>query len=127
MNAYQGLAGAYDSLTGDVAYEKRADYLEKLFARSRIPVHTVLDLACGTGTMTWLLTGRGYEMIGADASEEMLAAAMMKSGSVEGIAPIFVIALSGGNSRTIARQSAYQLNPSAPSFLSMAAGGVSIF
>ncbi|MFR6394045.1 MAG: hypothetical protein ACLUNQ_02115 [Oscillospiraceae bacterium] len=28
MNAYQGLAGAYDSLTGDVAYEKRADYLE---------------------------------------------------------------------------------------------------
>ena len=90
MNAYQGLAGAYDSLTGDVGYEKRADYLEKLFARSRIPVHTVLDLACGTGTMTWLLTGRGYEMIGADASEEMLAAAMMKSGSVEGIAPIFL-------------------------------------
>ena len=90
MNAYQGLAGAYDSLTGDVEYEKRADYLEKLFTRSRIPVHTVLDLACGTGTMTWLLTGRGYEMIGADASEEMLAAAMMKSGSVEGIAPIFL-------------------------------------
>ena len=68
MNAYQGLAGAYDSLTGDVGYEKRADYLEKLFARSRIPVHTVLDLACGTGTMTWLLAARGYEMIGADAS-----------------------------------------------------------
>ena len=90
MNAYQGLAGAYDSLTGDVEYEKRADYLEKLFTRSRIPVHTVLDLACGTGTMTWLLTGRGYEMIGADASEEMLAAAMMKSGSVPGIAPIFL-------------------------------------
>lgn len=46
MNAYQGLAGAYDSLTGDVAYEKRADYMEKLFARSRIPVHTVLDRSC---------------------------------------------------------------------------------
>lgn len=90
MNAYQGLAEAYDSLTGDVEYEKRADYLEKFFTRSRIPVHTVLDLACGTGTMTWLLTGRGYEMIGADASEEMLAAAMMKSGSVPGIAPIFL-------------------------------------
>ena len=90
MNAYQGLAGAYDSLTEDVGYEKRADYLEKLFARSRIPVHTVLDLACGTGTMTWLLAARGYEMIGADASEEMLAAAMMKSGSVPGEAPIFL-------------------------------------
>jgi len=90
MNCYDALAANYDALTGDVAYEKRADYLEKLFQKSRIPVHTVLDLACGTGTMTWILTGRGYEMIGVDASEEMLAAAMEKSGSVEGIAPIFL-------------------------------------
>lgn len=90
MNCYDALAANYDALTGDVEYEKRADFLEKLFRRSRIPVHTVLDLACGTGTMTWILTGRGYEMIGVDGSEEMLAAAMSKSGSVEGIAPIFL-------------------------------------
>ena len=90
MSCYDALAANYDALTGDVGYEKRADYLEKLFQKSRIPVHTVLDLACGTGTMTWILTGRGYEMIGVDASEEMLAAAMEKSGSVEGIAPIFL-------------------------------------
>ena len=90
MNCYDALAANYDALTGDVGYEKRADYLEKLFRKSHIPVHTVLDLACGTGTMTWILTGRGYEMIGVDASEEMLAAAMEKSGSVEGIAPIFL-------------------------------------
>ena len=90
MSCYDALAGTYDALTGDVEYEKRADYLEKLFARSRIDVKTVLDLACGTGTMTWILTGRGYEMIGVDASEEMLAAAMEKSDSVEGIAPIFL-------------------------------------
>ena len=50
----------------------------------------MLDLACGTGTMTWLLTGRGYELIGVDGSEEMLAAAMEKSGQVEGIPPIFL-------------------------------------
>ena len=90
MSAYNALAGAYDALTADVQYEKRADYLEKLLRRSRIPVHTVLDLACGTGTMTWILTGRGYEMIGVDGSEEMLAEAQMKTGSVEGIAPIFL-------------------------------------
>ena len=90
MSAYGQLAGAYDSLTEDVAYEKRADFLEKLFARRKRPVHTVLDLACGTGTMTWLLTGRGYEMIGVDGSEDMLAAAMEKSGSVEGIPPVFL-------------------------------------
>ena len=90
MSSYEALAGTYDALTGDVGYEKRADYLEKLFKKSRIPVHTVLDLACGTGTMTWILTGRGYELIGVDGSEEMLAAAMSKSGCVEGIAPVFL-------------------------------------
>ena len=74
----------------DEAGEKRADFIEKLFRRSRIPVHTVLDLACGTGTMTWLLTGRGYELIAVDGSEDMLAAAMGKSGTVEGVAPIFL-------------------------------------
>ena len=90
MSSYEGLAASYDALTTDVGYEKRADFLEKLFRRSRIPVHTVLDLACGTGTMTWLLTDRGYELIGVDDSEEMLAAAMEKSGQVEGIPPIFL-------------------------------------
>ena len=87
-DTYSTLAGAYDALTQDVGYKKRADYLEKLFQRSRIPVHTVLDLACGTGTMTWLLAQRGYEMIGADNSEEMLCEAMSKTG--EGITPLFL-------------------------------------
>lgn len=90
MSCYNALAGTYDALTGDVEYEKRADWLEKLLRRSEIPVHTVLDLACGTGTMTWIFTGRGYEMIGVDGSEEMLAAAMEKYGSVEGVPPIFL-------------------------------------
>ena len=45
MSAYDALAASYDDLTVDVRYEKRADFIEKLFRRSRIPVHTVLDLA----------------------------------------------------------------------------------
>jgi len=90
MSAYEALASRYDALTVDVQYEKRADFIEKLFQRSRIPVHTVLDLACGTGAMTWILTARGYELIAADGSEDMLAAAMRKSGTAEGVAPIFL-------------------------------------
>ena len=90
MSCYEALASSYDALTEDVGYEKRADFLEKLFRRGRIPVKVVLDLACGTGTMTWLLTGRGYELIGVDGSEEMLAAAMSKTGSVQGVPPIFL-------------------------------------
>ena len=71
MSCYEALASSYDALTEDVGYEKRADFLEKLFRRSRIPVKVVLDLACGTGTMTWLLTGRGYELIGVDLHQSM--------------------------------------------------------
>lgn len=89
MSSYEQLAGSYDALTRDVGYEKRADYLEKLFRRSRIPVHTVLDLACGTGSMTWLLARRGYELIAVDGSEEMLAAAMGKQEPVE-TPPLFL-------------------------------------
>lgn len=90
MSCYEALAGSYDALTTDVDYEKRADFLEKLLRRSAIPVRLVLDLACGTGTMTWLLTQRGYEVIGVDGSEEMLAAAMSKSGQTAGIPPVFL-------------------------------------
>ena len=89
MSSYQQLAGAYDELTWDVGYEKRADFLEKLFRRSRIPVHTVLDLACGTGSITWLLAGRGYELIAVDGSQEMLAAAREKSAPAE-VPPLFL-------------------------------------
>lgn len=90
MTPYSALAGAYDRLTGDVGYNKRADFLEKLFQKSRIPVHTVLDLACGTGTMTCLLAGRGYEMIGTDSSADMLAAAREKAEKLEGEPPLFL-------------------------------------
>lgn len=90
MNAYQGLAGAYDSLTGDVGYERRADYLEKLFARSRIPVHTVLDLACGTGTISCLLAQQGYQVIATDGSEEMLTQAMGKAMALGEGMPLFL-------------------------------------
>ena len=90
MACYESLASSYDALTTDVQYAKRADFLEKLFRKSRIPVHTVLDLACGTGSMTCELTRRGYELIGVDASADMLAAAMDKAAEVEGERPIFL-------------------------------------
>jgi len=66
MSAYEALAGVYDALTGDVGYEKRADYIEKLFLKSRVPVHTVLDLACGLNPL--LLGGMGLSVSGVDIS-----------------------------------------------------------
>lgn len=74
MRSYGPLAEWYDALTGDVPYEQFADFYESLFAKSaRRPISTVLDMACGTGTLTCILAERGYEMIAVDASYEMLA------------------------------------------------------
>ena len=90
MSVYEALAGVYDELTGDVAYERRADYLERLFQKSRLPVRTVLDLACGTGNMTAVLTERGYELIGVDESPDMLAVAREKAAGLKGEPPVFL-------------------------------------
>ena len=88
--AYEYLAGCYDRFTADVPYAAWADYVERHFARCKLPIHTVLDLACGTGSLTCELAERGYEMIGADLSEEMLAQAAEKARDVSGIPPIFL-------------------------------------
>lgn len=90
MSAYEALARVYDALTEDVGYQRRADYLEKLLGRSQIPVHTVLDLACGTGEMTAILTERGYELISVDASPDMLSQAREKAAGLAGEPPVFL-------------------------------------
>ena len=88
--SYGPLAGCYDELTYDVDYPRWADDIEKHFARRHIPGRTVLDLACGTGSLTRELALRGYEMIGVDQSPEMLAQAAEKNRGVSPIEPIFL-------------------------------------
>ena len=90
MESYEFLAGCYDELTTDVRYSRWADYIEKHFARSALPIHTVLDLACGTGSLTAELMGRGYEMICADRSAEMLSVAAEKCRDLVGEPPVFL-------------------------------------
>ena len=90
MSSYDFLAGCYDRLTYDVDYSAWADYIEKHFAKAPLPGRTVLDLACGTGSLTRELALRGYEMIGADQSPEMLAEAAEKNRGAAPIEPIFL-------------------------------------
>ena len=71
--AYGALAPWYDSLTVDIPYEQFADYYEERFRRHGTEIRTVLDLCCGTGTLSCILAERGYEMICTDASPDMLA------------------------------------------------------
>ena len=83
MDSYEALAAAYDELTEDVEYKKRAGFVEKLFLRAKRPVRSLLDLACGTGTMTELFARRGYTVTGVDYSPEMLAQAQQKLATLD--------------------------------------------
>lgn len=78
MEAYTGFASVYDIFMDDVPYEKWSGYLHRLLTKYGIGDGLVLDLGCGTGTMTELMSGLGYDMIGVDSSAEMLEAAMEK-------------------------------------------------
>lgn len=79
MSAYESLAACYDELTYDIRYEKTLTFFERLCAREHVQPHSVLDLACGTGSLSMLLARRGYRVIGADLSAEMLAEAERKA------------------------------------------------
>lgn len=89
MNCYNALARWYDSLTGDVPYESFADFYEAEFSRCGGEFHLLLDLCCGTGTLTWALARRGYEMIAVDASVDMLMQAQGKAIPCA-VAPLFL-------------------------------------
>lgn len=79
MSAYDVFAAYYDALTDDVCYAARAAYLRQLLVRFGMRDGTLLDLACGTGSMTLEMAKFGYDMIGVDGSAEMLCAAQQKA------------------------------------------------
>ena len=68
-------AAAYDPLYADKDYDAECDLLEREFRTRSGPVRTILDLGCGTGAHAVRLAERGYEVVGVDLSEGMLAVA----------------------------------------------------
>ena len=82
MSCYASLARWYDSLTGDVGYEQFADFYEAEFKRGSGEFRLILDLCCGTGTLTAEMCRRGYELVAVDSSAEMLMEAREKADSM---------------------------------------------
>lgn len=75
---YESFASVYDALMDDVPYDEWCEFLCWVLKNHGIEDGLVLDLGCGTGSMTRQLAARGYDMIGADASVEMLEIARGK-------------------------------------------------
>lgn len=91
MEAYQDFAYVYDKFMDETPYEEWTERLHKLIEKYGLSrperdakdvleseKNLVVDLGCGTGTLTELLYQKGYDMIGVDNSESMLGIAMNK-------------------------------------------------
>ena len=89
MDAYHALAASYDRLTNDVDYEATVEFYMQILAREGVKPRTVVDLACGTGSVTAILARKGLQVIGVDMSEEMLTVASQKAGEA-GVFPWFI-------------------------------------
>lgn len=76
---YQRFAEVYDEFMQEVPYSGWADYIEAIWKAQGQQPRLVLDLACGTGSMSLELAKRGYDMIAADQSEDMLYQAREKA------------------------------------------------
>lgn len=78
MEAYSDFATVYDIFMDETPYEAWKEHIQDILERYGITDGLVLELGCGTGTLTQLLQDSGYDMIGVDNSQEMLAIAMEK-------------------------------------------------
>jgi len=77
--SYGCFAEFYDRLTDNVDYAAIAQRIDTLLKRHKPDCSLVVDLACGTGTLTALLAERGYDMIAVDGSPDMLSVASQKA------------------------------------------------
>lgn len=79
MEAYTGFAQVYDEFMDNIPYEEWGAYLLGLLKEYGVKDGLVLDMGCGTGSITELLQEAGYDMIGIDNSEDMLWIAREKA------------------------------------------------
>ena len=91
MDSYQDFAYVYDEFMDETPYEMWCERIQSLIEKYGVskPVRNsgdvleseknlVVDLGCGTGTLTEMLYEKGYDMVGVDNSDSMLSVAMDK-------------------------------------------------
>ena len=80
VEAYTRLAGVYDEIVVDPCHGAWAFFLHELWSDDEHGVHNVLDVCCGTGLLAGELAALGYQVVGLDGSEAMLARARRRVG-----------------------------------------------
>lgn len=79
MSDYSAFARFYDKLTANIDYRKRGEYFHEIIKKFKTTSGNILlDLACGTGSISEVMADLGYDVIGVDNSDEMLGIAIEK-------------------------------------------------
>ena len=79
---YEDFALVYDRFMDETPYEEWCQFVVGRLKQDQITDGILLDLGCGTGSMTELLAKQGYDMIGVDLSDSMLDIAIEKRAHV---------------------------------------------
>lgn len=82
---YDEFAFVYDELIDDVDYEKWNSYIKDIFHRYGKKPNNILEMACGTGNLSFLLAKEGYELTCFDISDNMLSVAYNKLSQFENV------------------------------------------
>lgn len=79
MSGYSVFARYYDELTDNIDYVGRGEYFHEIIKKFKETKENILlDLACGTGSISEVMARLGYDVIGVDNSDEMLGMAIEK-------------------------------------------------
>lgn len=77
--SYSAFAKYYDDLTANINYKNRGNYFHEIIKKYNVTDNNILlDLGCGTGSLSEIMSNLGYDVIGVDNSPEMLGIAMDK-------------------------------------------------
>ena len=75
---YNNMALVYDELMDDVDYEGWYKYIERIFHKYSKKPESILEMACGTGNLSYCLAKNGYDLTCFDISDDMLSIASNK-------------------------------------------------
>lgn len=78
MESYTDFSKVYDTFMDETPYNAWCEYILSTLKEYGVTSGVAVDLGCGTGCMTQRLATAGFDMIGVDLSEEMLAIALEK-------------------------------------------------
>ncbi|RHW38753.1 class I SAM-dependent methyltransferase [Lysinibacillus yapensis] len=90
-SSYERFASVYDELMQDIPYDQYVQWVKKNAPAKQFP--KLLDIGCGTGTLSLLFHEEGYDVSGIDLSEEMLAVAYERIQAKGAAIPLFAMSM----------------------------------